>query len=257
MIVAGIDAGSRSVKVVVLEASARRVLGTDICDQGVSQSALASDLYHALLARLGIAADEVARVVATGYGRHAIGFAHLAVTEITCHARGVRHLAPDARTVVDIGGQDSKLIRLDRRGDVQDFAMNDRCAAGTGRFLELVATRLGVRIGELGALAARAKTPAVISSMCAVFAETEIVGLLADGVAPQDIVAGVQNAIASRIAAMAGRRLDEPVLFTGGVALVPGMSAALERALGRHLTPAPQPQITGALGAALVAAEAP
>ena len=132
--------------------------------------------------------------------------------------------------------------------------MNDRCAAGTGRFLEVIAARLGLGLHQLGELAARSTHPASISSMCVVFAETEIIGLLAAGVAPEEIAAGVQLAIASRISAMVGRRVEDPVVFTGGVALVPGMGAALEQTLGREVTVVPRPILTGALGAALLAA---
>jgi predicted CoA-substrate-specific enzyme activase len=133
--------------------------------------------------------------------------------------------------------------------------MNDRCAAGTGRFLEVLATRLSVKLSGLGELADRSRRPATISSMCVVFAETEIIGLLASGVASEDIVAGVQAAIATRVVAMAGRNLPEPIVFTGGVALVPGMQAALESALGRPVVVAPEPQLTCALGAAILASE--
>jgi predicted CoA-substrate-specific enzyme activase len=156
--------------------------------------------------------------------------------------------------VIDIGGQDSKLLRLDPAGRVHDFVMNDRCAAGTGRFLEVVAARLEIPLGTLGALAQQATTPVAISSMCVVFAETEIIGLLASAAAPADIAAGVQTSIASRVASMAGHRLVEPVAFTGGVALIPGMGAALAQALGCSVAIVPQPQTTGALGAAILAA---
>ncbi len=131
--------------------------------------------------------------------------------------------------------------------------MNDRCAAGTGRFLEVVAERLGIPVGDLGAMAARSRNPAAISSMCVVFAETEIIGLLASGRAGEDIVAGVQSAIASRIVAMAGRSVEPPVLFTGGVARISGMESALQKALGQPVSISPEPQMTGALGAALLA----
>jgi predicted CoA-substrate-specific enzyme activase len=175
------------------------------------------------------------------------------ITEITCHAVGVRHLVPTAQTVIDIGGQDSKLVRLDANGKVRDFAMNDRCAAGTGRFLEVVADRLGLSLGELGPMAARSHSPAAISSMCVVFAETEIIGLLAGGRSGEDIVAGVQTAIASRIVAMAGRNVEPPIVFTGGVARISGMETALQTALGQPVAISPEPQMTGALGAALLA----
>jgi predicted CoA-substrate-specific enzyme activase len=138
---------------------------------------------------------------------------------------------------------------------VHDFIMNDRCAAGTGRFLEVVATRLGVRLAGLGEMAGRSRNPAVISSMCVVFAETEIIGLLAGGGAPADIARGVQKAIAARIVGLAGRQISSPIVFTGGVAMVPGMAAALEEALEQPVTVAPSPQMTGALGAALLAGD--
>ena len=191
--------------------------------------------------------------MATGYGRHAIRFANTAVTEITCHARGVHHLAPDARTIIEIGGQDSKVICLEDGGHVRDFAMNDRCAAGTGRFLEMVATRLDMSWEKLAELGRQSKAPALISNMCVVFAETEIIGLLAEGKPLPDVVAGVQNAIATRVSALAGRFISPPVYFTGGVALQPGMARALEEVLACPVQVAPQPQYTGALGAALSA----
>jgi predicted CoA-substrate-specific enzyme activase len=165
----------------------------------------------------------------------------------------VRQVAPDARTIIEVGGQDSKLIRLDANGAVRDFAMNDRCAAGTGRFLEVIASRLGVELAALGALAAQSHSPASISSTCVVFAETEIVGLLASGVPPEDIVAGVQLSMSRRVVAMAGRSAEPPVVFTGGVAMVPGMAEALQHALNQPVRVAPDPQLTGALGAAILA----
>ena len=254
MIFAGIDAGSRTIKVVLLDAGSLDVLGSGVADQGVDQDALALELLDRLLGENDADRRDLAGVVATGYGRKLISVADATITEITCQSRGVRNRLPQARTIVDIGGQDSKLVRLNPDGSVADFAMNDRCAAGTGRFLEVVATRLAVKLGSLGQLASQSRDPAIISSMCVVFAETEIIGLLASGVLPEDIVAGVQAAIASRVAAMAGRELVEPVVFTGGVAMIPGMKDALESAFARPVTPAPDPQTTGALGAAILAA---
>ena len=253
MICAGIDAGSRAIKVVLLDTDTVEVVASGTVDQGIEQETLALQLFETLLEDAGINRSAVSNIVATGYGRNIVGFADTTITEITCHARGVRHLIPDAMTIIEIGGQDSKLIRLNTKGSVQDFAMNDRCAAGTGRFLEVVAARLGVQLEQLGDIAARSRRPAAISSMCVVFAETEIIGLLAAGALPEDIVAGVQAAIASRASAMAGRRLDTPAIFTGGVALIPGMEAALQSALGRPVTVAPDPMMTGALGAAILA----
>lgn len=253
MICAGIDGGSRAIKIVLLEADTRRVVASAVADQGIDHNGLATRLFEQLLDEHALRRRDVARTIATGYARNLIRLADTTVTEITCHARGVRHQCPDAMSVVEIGGQDSKLLRLDERGNVRDFSMNDRCAAGTGRFLEVVAQRLGARLDELGELAGQSDSPATISSTCVVFAETEIIGLLAGGVPRQDIIAGVQAAMAVRLAAMAGRGLGEPIIFTGGVARVPGMRQALERALGQEVRVATDPQITGALGAAILA----
>ncbi len=253
MICAGIDAGSRTTKVVLLDGDGRGVLAADVVDQGIEQDALAQSLLDRLLAEAGVDRRRLGMVVATGYGRKLIRSADAAITEITCQAWGVRQRVPDARTIIDIGGQDSKLLRLDANGAVADFVMNDRCAAGTGRFLELLAARLGVRLAQLGELAQRSRSPAMISSMCVVFAETEIIGLLASGVLPEDIVAGVQASLATRVAAMTGRKVEGPIAFAGGVAMVPGMATALTAALGHPLSVASQPQLTCALGAAVLA----
>ena len=253
MICAGIDAGSRAIKIVLVDADSLEVIATGTTDQGVNNDALASQLFHDLLRDAGCTRQDVARVIATGYARNATSIADSTITEITCHACGVHHKMPDARTIIEIGGQDSKLLRLNEDGAVYDFAMNDRCAAGTGRFLEVVATRLGVEIDELGDMASKSKNPAAISSMCIVFAETEIVGLLASGAAPEDIVAGVQNSIATRVSGMVGRNVTPPVVFTGGVAMVPGMDKALQAVIGQPVAIVPDPQMTGALGAAILA----
>jgi len=255
MICAGIDAGSRAVKVAVIDANTLSVIATGTADQGVHQVESAAELLARVCAEARIATRDVVCTVATGYARHIVESAATTITEITCHARGVRHLAPEVRTIVEIGGQDSKLLRLDDHGAVRDFAMNDRCAAGTGRFLEVVAQRLDVPLDALGDLAGRSNEPAAISSMCVVFAETEITGLLAAGRTPEDIVAGVQASIAARIAAMTGRGVEAPVVFTGGVAMISGMRPALETVLGQTVQIAPDPQMTGALGAAILAAE--
>lgn len=255
MICAGIDAGSRAIKAVLFETGQSQMIAAGVADQGVEQERLASDLFEKLLRQVRLERSQLSGVVATGYGRNAIHFADTTVTEITCHARGVHRLAPDARTIIEIGGQDSKVISLEDGGRVRDFAMNDRCAAGTGRFLEMVASRLNMNWEALAALARQSQKPALISNMCVVFAETEIIGLLAEGKPLPDVVAGVQNAIATRVSALAGRFISPPVYFTGGVALQPGMARALGEVLSFPVHVAPQPQFTGALGAALFAGE--
>lgn len=254
MLVAGIDAGSRAIKVAVYDTVRGAVVAEALGNQGIAQESLAEAVLAEALANGGVKRDRVARIVATGYGRHSLNMADTAITEITCHATGVHRLMPGARTVIEVGGQDSKMLRLDGRGKVQDFAMNDRCAAGTGRFLEVLSERLETPLRDLGMLAASSAEPAAISSMCVVFAETEIIGLLASGVSRADIAAGVQNSMARRVAALMGRSIPEPIVFTGGVALVPGMAEALADALGRPVDVVPNPQMTGALGAAILAA---
>ena len=253
MICAGIDAGSRSIKAVLFDSDRKQILAAGLADQGVEQERLAAELFEKLLRSARLDRSQISGIAATGYGRNTIRFADTTITEITCHARGVHQLIPDVRTVIEIGGQDSKVIVLEDGGRVRDFAMNDRCAAGTGRFLEMVATRLDMDWEKLSALAQQSTKPALISSMCVVFAETEIIGLLASGKPLPDVVAGVQTAIATRVAALAGRFVSPPVCFTGGVALQPGMARALEEVLSCAVRVAPQPQFTGALGAALMA----
>src|ERR1039458_9293428 len=168
MICAGIDAGSRSIKAVLFDTGRAQILGSVVTYQGVEQERLATELFEKLLREAGLERSQISGVVATGYGRNAIHFADTTITEITCHARGVHRLAPDARTIVEIGGQDSKVISLEDGGRVRDFAMNDRCAAGTGRFLEMVAVRLDMNWERLAELAQQSKKPAIISNMCVV-----------------------------------------------------------------------------------------
>jgi len=255
MICAGIDAGSRAIKIILIDTESMQVTAQGLADQGVEQDRLVSALFKRVLKKNDINKKDVAAIVATGYGRNAVSIADTTITEITCHAVGVHNLVPDAMTVIDIGGQDSKLLRLDTAGRVRDFVMNDRCAAGTGRFLEVTAKRLDVELESLGEMSASSSNPAAISSMCVVFAETEITGLLASGTASEDIVAGVQASIAARIISMAGRSAETPIIFTGGVAMVSGMTEALQTALGQTVTVSPDPQMTGALGAAILASK--
>ncbi len=254
MIFIGIDAGSRAIKIALLDGDAQRVLATGRVDQGVHQEQLAMDLLDSLLAEQQLTRDDIAYTVATGAGRDNIDLAEATITEITCHARGVHKLTPEAKTVIEIGGQDSKFLHLNGDGAVLDFAMNDRCAAGTGRFLEMVADRLDVPLDSLGELAGGSDSPAIISSMCVVFAETEIVGLLARGISAADIAAGVQRATVARVCAMGGRRIASPLVLTGGVAMIPGMAEAMEHTMDMPVITSPQPQFTGAIGAALLAA---
>lgn len=253
MLYAGVDAGSRTIKVVLMDGDGMKIAASRIVDQGVRQARLALEAFDKALLDAGAKNSDVEKIVATGYGRDALEWADTTVTEITCQASGVKHRYPGVRTIVDIGGQDSKLIRLDKNGSVRDFAMNDRCAAGTGRFLEIVAERLGISLANLGAAAERADRPSAISSMCVVFAETEIIGLLSSEGSPENIAAGVQLSIVKRIVSMAGSRIEGPVIFTGGVAHSPSMTSALSGALGCPVKAADDPQLTCAIGAAVIA----
>ncbi len=255
MLFAGIDAGSHAIKVVIIENNPYHIIASGIIDQGVKQEELAEKIYHDVLEKNKISGKEIKKIISTGYGRNIINFSDLSITEITCHARGVFQLIPQTRTIIDIGGQDSKLILINNKGHVEDFMMNDRCAAGTGRFLEIIAERLNTNINEIGALASKSKKPKTISSMCVVFAETEIIGLLASGTNVEDIIAGVLKSISSRIVSMGGRLIKNPIVFTGGVALLPGMKESLETALKSEILIPQIPQMTGALGAALLASE--
>ena len=219
-----------------------------------SSEVAAGSAFEQALARAAIAEADVARVVATGYGRASIDFAAKTVTEITCHALGARRLFAQARTVIDIGGQDSKVIRLADDGRVEDFSMNDKCAAGTGRFLEVMARSLDTDLGSLGRLSALSTENVRISSTCTVFAESEVVALVAKGAAKEDIIRGLHRSVAERVYAMVARlRAEGPFVMTGGVAKNSGVVAALEERLGASLLLPEEPQIVGALGAAIVA----
>ncbi len=249
---AGLDIGSTSAEAVILDGD--RVLAWSIVDTGYNSRRAAELALAEALQQAGLARDRLGAIVATGYGRIAIDFATRQVTEISCYARGMAHLFPDVRTVVDIGGQDSKVIALGKGGRAADFAMNDKCAAGTGRFLEVTARALQLDIRELGDVAACSTRDVPISSICTVFAESEVISLVAEGVERADIVAGLHSAIARRVAAMVNRvGLVPEVGFAGGVAKNAGVKAALERAIGAPLHVPPEPQIVGGLGAALIA----
>jgi predicted CoA-substrate-specific enzyme activase len=254
MLGCGIDAGSRAMKVVLVDPEDRRPVASAHADQRPDQRALAEELLGRALRSIGAGLRSVFKTVATGYGRQLIGGGPAVVTEISCQAAGIRSLFPEVRAIVDIGGQDSKVIFLDDRG-VRDFAMNDRCAAGTGQFLEMAARRLEIPLRELGRAAVSSLKPAVMTSMCAVFAETEIVSLLASGVRPEDVAAGVLRSVVQRVAALVPRGAAEPVVFTGGTARIAGMEAVLSLALGVNVTVPPEPHLTAARGAALLACE--
>jgi predicted CoA-substrate-specific enzyme activase len=249
MIIVGIDSGSATTKAVLVkdgQTAAQIILPTAFDFLFAAEKA-----FKNVLASAGVSENDVSGVYATGYGRNSIKFANKAISEITAHAMGVFHIYHEVNGIIDIGGQDSKVISVNC-GRVTDFLMNDKCAAGTGKFLEYTARALEVPIEELGFLAQVSKKPASISSMCTVFAESEAISLRSRGFTREDIAAGLIEGIARRVAVM-GRQvgLKQNVAFVGGVAKNAGMKAALEKELNLSLYVPPEPQVTGALGAVL------
>ncbi len=252
MITVGIDVGSMTTKAVLLNGQIWRSV---IRPTGCSPRQSARDAFDELLQGTGLRAGEISHITGTGYGRIALDFINDAVTEITCHARGAHYLVEGTDLVIDIGGQDSKVIKTDGQGNVIDFAMNDKCAAGTGRFLQVMASALGADVSELSELS-RGAEPVEISNMCTVFAESEVVSLLAQGVAKESIIAGIHRSVARRVVAMTGRLGNgSKITFTGGVARNAGVKEWLAAELGAEINVVPASQLAGALGAALLARE--
>ena len=247
---AGVDAGATYTKAGLNDGSGTLV-ATALDMTGVNSGAAAKKVYADLLAKAGVDGNDVAYAVGTGYGRYKITFGKAQITEIACHAKGAHILFPQTRTVLDMGGQDTQAIRIDARGDVTDFCMNDKCAAGTGRFIEGSARALGLGLAEVGDLSLRSTQPVKISSTCAVFAEMETQEQLAWGNRLEDILYGVHVAIASRAIGLVRRVGIEPeVTFTSGVSLNRGMKRCLEEQLGIRLNVDPLTMFCGALGAA-------
>jgi predicted CoA-substrate-specific enzyme activase len=255
MIVAGCDVGSLSAEAVLLENGA--ILGSEIILVRPTAEQSARDVMEKLLDRLNLSYDDIAFAVATGYGRETIPFANANLSEISCHAKGAHFLVPSIRTVIDVGGQDCKAIRVSADGGVDDFVMNDKCAAGTGRSLELNSEALGVEVSELGPLSLEAKEAIVITSQCSIFTELEIMHLLMEGRSTSDIAAGINQAMARRVKMLAGRvGIQSDVGITGGVSKNVGVVKILRETLNTEFVEfAEDPQIMGALGAALFAAE--
>lgn len=251
---AGIDSGSTSTDAVLID-SGRSILGYSIVPTGGRSIDGARSALEDVLAKCGIEKERVSGIIATGYGRNAVEMGD-PVTEITCHAKGAFFLNPRVRTIVDIGGQDSKIIKLDGNGNILDFTMNDKCAAGTGRFLEMMAHTLAMGLEEFAAMGLNWTEDIKISSMCSVFAESEVISLIAQNKAKPDIVHGINQAITTRIYAMIARLNCSPVyMMTGGVAKNKGVVMELSKKLGEEIAIGKEPQICGALGAALIASE--
>ncbi len=255
MKVCGIDIGSLSTKVALVADG--KVIYTDVERSTHDFKAVGKMMFERMLEKMALTRKDINLVVGTGYGRYTIDFADKKVTEITAHARGVQYFVPEVRGIIDIGGQDSKAMIINpKSGKVLDFQMNDKCAAGTGRFLEIMAKALETPLDELGKIALGAKKVEPISSMCTVFAETEVISLFAQGAKKEDIIAGIHDSIAKRVASMAKRvGVSEPLVFCGGVAKNIAVKTKLEEHLKMKITVPELPQMTGAIGAALLGFE--
>jgi len=253
--VAGVDVGSTATKAVLLDGNGK-IVGTGICPTGANVVRAAERVFSEACKTAGVEEYDVAYVIGTGYGRYKVPFGHAQVTEISCHAKGANALFPATRTIVDIGGQDTKAIKVSPNGDVLDFCMNDKCAAGTGRFLEAAATVLDLGLDAIGDVSLRSTAPLKITNVCTVFVESEIVSHLAKGEKVEDILGGVHNAIAGRSVALLRRvGIEDEVTFTGGVSRNAGMVHALAARLNTRINVNPMSQFVGALGAAMFSLE--
>lgn len=249
----GVDIGAVSAKALLMQENI--IIAYEVLDTGPNIGKIADKVVKKVLDKASVDFNDLKGIVATGYGRISVPFADKRITEITCHARGVHDLIPEVRTIIDIGGQDSKGMRVDDAGNVVDFVMNDKCAAGTGRFLEVMASALELKVDDLGLISLESENPCQISNVCTVFAESEVISLRAEGKSREDIIAGIHKSIACRIGAMMSQiGKEEPVVLTGGVAKNKGVVKALESELKISIRIPENPQITGALGAALIAA---
>jgi predicted CoA-substrate-specific enzyme activase len=254
MFFCGLDIGAATTKAVIL--SDGKIISYSILPTGQSVKLAVDKVIDEAIEKAKIGNSTFEYLVTTGYGRHAVSFSHKAISEIICHAKGANCLMRSVRTVIDIGGQDSKIIAIDEEGNVTDFVMNDKCAAGTGRFIEVMANVLEVCLEDMGKLSLNSQKPCLISSTCTVFAESEVVSLRGNGEPRENLIAGIHKGIASRIATL-GQSIgfNKDVLFTGGVAKNTGVKRYLESVIGANILVPEEPQIVGALGAALLAVE--
>ncbi len=250
----GVDIGSAMTKVVIIDR------GGEICSRvigptGAEHRRLANKVMEEALKRSGLSFDEIEYVVATGYGRFNVPFADCKITELTCHARGVASFLPSVKTAIDIGGQDAKGLKINN-GKLVDFVMNDKCAAGTGRFLEVIADTLGIKVEDLGEISLKSIKRVVINSTCTIFAQQEVISRLSEGTSIEDVLAGLHDAIASRVITMVRRLKIEPdVVLTGGVAMNIGVVKAVRENLEYDVFVLEEPLLSGAVGAAILAKE--
>jgi len=254
MITAGIDIGAVSTKAVILT-GANEIMASNVMATGVNSKKSVQNSLDKALEDAGLEFEDVNYILATGYGRFNIPFSSKQVTEISCHAKGAHFLFPGTKAVLDIGGQDCKAIRISEEGEAIDFIMNDKCAAGTGRFLEVMARVLGTKIEKLGELSLKAKNKKIeISSMCTVFAESEVISLIASGHPRDEITNGLHRAIVDRIISLANKiGIAESITLTGGVINNVGIVHILKEKFGTNINVPSNPQIVGALGAAIIA----
>jgi (R)-2-hydroxyacyl-CoA dehydratese activating ATPase len=251
MITAGIDIGSITAKAALIKDG--KLIDTLVISTGYYHLKAGIRVFETLLEKTGIQRKDVSYIVSTGYGRAAIDFADKNMTEILCHGAGAHFLHPGIQGIIDVGGQDSKAILLDNKGHVENFAMNDKCAAGTGRFLEVMARALEVDLNDMGEFSARADKPSAISSICTVFAESEVISMMARQEKRENIIAGIHESAAARIAGLANKiKIRNPIMMTGGVAKNKGMIRALEKRLDTTLKVLPLSQECGAIGGAVL-----
>jgi len=250
---AGVDVGSTQTKAIIIN-EAREIVGRSLIDTGANVVVAAENAYSEALKNSDVQEEEVEYIIGTGYGRYRVTFGNTQVTEISCHARGASHMFPNTKTVLDMGGQDTKAIRVSPNGEVLDFCMNDKCAAGTGRFLGAAAAALDIPLSELGNVAMQSERPVKISTTCTVFAESEVLSWLGKGKKIEDILWGVHLSIASRSVGLLRRvGIEDELTFTGGVTKNAGVIKALEQAIGLKLNISDESHYIGALGAALFA----
>jgi predicted CoA-substrate-specific enzyme activase len=250
---AGIDVGSTMTKVVILKEG---IIASIIGPTGPEHRRLANQVMEAAVKKAGISFRAITYIVSTGYGRINVPFADKQFTEITCHGKGIASLFPEAKTIIDFGGQDVKGIKINGDGKIIDFAMNDKCAAGTGRFIEVIADTLGVPLDKVGGLSLQSENPAKISNICTIWAQQELAASLAEGVPIFDLLAGVHQSLADRIIRMVNRlKVEEAIIVTGGGGKNKGLLKALSEQLGYQVLVPEEPLITGALGAALLGKE--
>jgi predicted CoA-substrate-specific enzyme activase len=248
---AGVDVGSTQTKAVIIDEE-RHIASRSLIDTGANVVAAAEKAFRLAVEQGGVMEEEIEYVIGTGYGRYKVTFGNKQVTEISCHGRGAAHMFPGTRTVLDMGGQDTKAIQVSPRGEIIDFCMNDKCAAGTGRFLGAASAALDIPLDELGPTALQADRAVRISTTCTVFAESEILSWLGKGKKVEEILWGVHQSIASRSLGLLRRvGIHEEITFTGGVARNVGMIRALENGLGKSLNVSEESHYMGALGAAL------